>query len=519
MNWRNLSRAAVVTLAGLAVACGGGESGGGSSGGGAGAAKDTLTIGFDNAPTNLDPRVGNDQASGRIGDLAYAGLIKPSVRGDYDPDLAQSWETPDDKTIIFKLKPNLKFHNGKPLTSADVKFTYDSLMAEAFTSPKKSGYATVAAIETPDPNTVIFRLKEPNGGMLDNLTLGIIPTGSDPNAMKSQPISAGPYKVVRYTTDEKVELQRFDGWHGGQPKIPNVNVRILPDATTRALEMQQGSIDFAINSLPLDQVNQFEKNPEWKVVKEPGSTYQYLAFNLRDPILKKKEVRQAIAHAIDRQQIVRDLLLGNATATETIFPAGHWARAENLPSYAFDVNKAKQLLDQAGHRDPDGDGPQPRFNLTYKTSTDVEANQQAEMIQQMLKKVGINVQIQSNEFGTFYEDIQNGRFQLFSLRRTGVSDPDFYYVIFHSDSLPPEGQNRGYYINPQVDQLIVQGRSTFDKEKRKAAYQQIQQIVAQDLPYVSLYTRHNIAVMKKGIDGFVMYPSGFLYGVPQMTKN
>ena len=230
--------------------------------------------------------------------------------------------------------------------------------------------------------------------------------------------------------------------------------------------------------------------------------------------LSKKEVRQAIAHAIDRDRIVKDLLLGYGSVTETMFPAGHWARAENLPAYDYNPAKAKQMLDAAGYRSVGG---KPRFRINFRTSTDAEANQQAEMIQQMLKEVGIDMQIQSSEFGVFMDDIKNGRFQVFSLRRAGVSDPDFYSTIFHSKSLAPVGQNRGYYVNPRVDQLLETGRSTFDRAKRKAAYDEVQRILADELPYISLYHRDNVAIMRSNVDGFEMYPSGFLLSVPKMT--
>jgi peptide/nickel transport system substrate-binding protein len=221
--------------------------------------------------------------------------------------------------------------------------------------------------------------------------------------------------------------------------------------------------------------------------------------------------------AIDRQRIVRDLLHGYGTVTDTMFPLGHWARAENLPQFPYDPAAAKRLLDEAGYPDPDGDGPKARFRLLYKTSTDAEANQQAEMVQQMFKEVGVEIRIQSNEFATFYEDITRGNFQMYSLRRAGISDPDFYYTIFHSKSLAPNGQNRGYYINPRVDQLIEQGRSTFDKAKRRQAYGEIQRILAGELPYISLYHRDNVAVMRRNVKGFQMYPAGFLLSVPHMA--
>ncbi|HYO79708.1 MAG TPA: ABC transporter substrate-binding protein, partial [Thermoanaerobaculia bacterium] len=170
----------LVTLAAaaaLAIACGGG--GEKKAGGGAAGEANRLVMPLQSSPTNLDPRVGNDNASGRIFDLCCRGLVRATPEMDYAPDLAQSWETPDDRTIIFKLNPNAKFHDGKPVTAADVKWTYDTLMADAFTSAKKSGYAAVASIEAPDAHTVIFRLKEPNAGIFDNLNLGIVPQGTD----------------------------------------------------------------------------------------------------------------------------------------------------------------------------------------------------------------------------------------------------------------------------------------------------------------------------------------------------
>jgi peptide/nickel transport system substrate-binding protein len=488
---------------------------GGNSGGPAG--KGTLVIAFDGSPTNLDPRVGTDTYAGRIWDMTASGVVRITPTGDFAGDLATSWDTPDDKTIIFHLNPNAKFQDGRPVTARDLKFTYESLASPALNSAKKSGYSSVESYEARDDHTFVLHLSAPNAGIFDNLTYLAVPGGADPKTFASQPMLAGAYHITEVKPDERVTLNAFDGWVGGKPKIRNVIVRIIPDATTRVLELRRGTVNFEINSVPYDQVKPFQKNPDFKVMTSHGGAYQYLAFNMKDPILRKKEVRQAIAHAIDRNRIVHDLLLGFASVTETMFPPGHWARAENLPAYPYDPGKAKQMLDAAGYRDPDGDGPKSRFRILMKTSTDAEAAQQAEMIQQMLKQVGIDMQIQSSESTTFMDDIKNGRFQMYSLRRAGISDPDFYYTIFHSKSLAPNGQNRGYYVNPRVDALIEQGRSTFDRTKRKAAYDEIQRIVADELPYVSLYHRDNVAIMRKNVEGFVMYPSGFLLSVPQMT--
>ncbi len=487
------------------IGCGGEK----KAGRGGGTAKDTLVIALTSSPTNLDSRVGNDNPSGRMFDLIYSGLIKVTPNMDYAPDIAEKWETPDDKTIVFHLNPNAKFQNGQPVKAADVKWTYDSLMAPNFVSSKKSGYSAVDHIEATDDHTVIFKLKEPNPGILDNLTLGVLPTGADTNVYKTKPIGAGPYKVIDFRPDDRVVLEAFDQWHGGAPKIKHVTVRTIPDATTRVLELRRGTVNFEVNAIPFENVSEFDKSADFKVVKSPGSVYQYLAFNLHDPILSKVGVRRAMAHAIDRERIVRDIQRAYATPTDTMFAQGHWARAENLPTYPYDPNKAKQLLAQAGY--PNG------FSVVFKTSTDAEANSRAQVIQQMLKQVGINMQIQSNETSTFLADIQKGNFQMYSLSRNGIQDPDFYYVIFYSKNIPPEGQNRGYYNNPKVDQLILRGRSTFDRAKRKDAYVEIQKIVQDDLPYISLYLQTNVAVMRSNTDGYVQYPAGFLLSVPQMS--
>ena len=507
-----LAAACSIALAG----CGGGEKK--NAGGGAGGGTDNrLIVEVQSSPTNLDPRVGNDNVSGRIFDLCCRGLVKVTPEMDYAPDLAQSWETPDDKTIVFHLNPAAKFHDGKPVTAQDVKTTYDDVINQKIVNTKASGYSSVASIEAPDAKTVIFHLKEANGGLFDNLNLGIVPPGANADAFKTRPVSFGPYKVVDFKTDESVELEANEHWIGGPPKIKRITVRIIPDSTTRILEMRRGTVNFEVNQIPFENVTEFEKSAKHQVVKKPGSVWQYLAFNLKDPILAKVEVRRAIAHAIDRQRIVQDLLRGHGVPADTMFGQGHWARAENLPAYPFDPNKAKQLLDQAGYKDPDGDGPKSRFTLSFKTSTDAEANLRAQMMQQMLRQVGIDVTIQSSEFGTFFEDINKGNFQMYSLTRNGIGDPDFYYIIFHSKNVPPEGQNRGYYQNPKVDQLIMEGRSTFDRNKRKQIYGEIQRILQEDLPYISLYHQINVAVMDKNLEGYVMYPAGFWIGLPQMS--
>jgi peptide/nickel transport system substrate-binding protein len=491
----------LVTVLALVTACGSPEPASGPR---------EIVLAWDPAPANLDSRVGTDISSGRVADLLYSGLIRVDASGNYVPDLAESWETPDDRTIVFHLRPGLTFHDGRALTSRDVRFTFESLMADGFSSPKKSGYVSVERFETPDDATVVLRLRETNAGIFDNLTLGIVPDGTDTETQRTRPVGAGPYRLTQLVVDERLVLEAFEQWHAGRPAIDRIVFRIIPDTTTRLLELKRGTVNFALNSLPLESVRDFEGRQDLKVVSSSGSRYEYLAFNLRNRFLSDLRVRQAFAHAIDRERIVRDLLDGHASLTDTMMPAGHWARAESLPSWPHDPARAMALLDEAGFPDPDGPGPGKRFTIVYRTSQDMEANQRAEMLQQMLAEVGVGVEIRSTEFAVFYDDIQNGRFEIFSLRRGGVSDPDFYYTIFHSASIPPSGQNRGAWRNARVDELIMKGRSTFDRNVRREAYVELQEIAARELPYLSLYHLDNVAVMDRRLEGVELHPSGFL---------
>lgn len=464
----------------------------------------TLTIAFDSYPSSFDPRVGTDNASGRLFDLVYAGLIVLNQNGGYDPRLAESWTVADPKMIVFRLRPNLRFHDGRPLTARDVVWTYTSVLAGRIRTSKKSGFDLMTSVDAPDPLTVVFHFREANAGILDYLALGIVPYGMDDAATARTPLGAGPYRVVSAVRDDRIVLRGFDGYYGGAPRITNVVIRVVPDAVTRMLELRSGGIDMTVNNIPLDRVEEFVRSPQYTVVREPGSAYQYLAFNFHDPVLARREVREAIAHAIDRQRIVRDLYHGQAHLTESLLPPGHWARAEDLPPMSFDPEQSRRLLSGK------------RLHLIYRTSEDAEANQQAEMIQRMLAQVGIDVTIRRSEFATLLADMQKGNFQLVSMTRRGVSDPDFYSVILSSASTPPHGQNRGFYSNAAADHLIETGRTTFDHEARRRTYADLQRLLAADLPYVSLWHYDNVAIMRRGLTGFHMYPSGFLNSIAQM---
>ena len=469
-----------------------------------------LVVALDNAPMNLDPRVGTDSASGRAFEVFLNGLVSKDPRGNVIPALAESWEVSEDgRRYRFHLRPDVVFHDGHQLTSADVVFTFSTILDGSVPTPKRGSLAQVEKIEAVDDLTVDFHLSESSGAILINFTefMGIIPVGSASEEFNKNPIGTGPFQVVERGIDH-VAFTAFDESWQGRPVIDRLVLRAIPDSTVRALELRKGSVQLLVNGLPPDLVADYRDNPEFEVIETPGSNYAYLGFNLETEYLGDAAVRRAIALGLDRQRLIDTLWQGLAVATETMMPEGHWARNEGIELIPYDPAGARTVLDEAGYTDPDGDGPEPRFRLTYKTSTDETAVLQAQVVQAMLAEVGIAIDIRSYEFATFYGDIKSGNFEMFSLRWMGVVDPDIYRLTLHSDSFPPNGANRGRYSNPEFDRLIDAGARELDSASRRPFYVDAQEILADELPYVSLYTKVNVAVYRAGLRGYENYLSG-----------
>jgi peptide/nickel transport system substrate-binding protein len=248
-----------------------------------------------------------------------------------------------------------------------------------------------------------------------------------------------------------------------------------------------------------------EKEPRLEVQIAPGTIYSYLAFNLRDPILRDVHVRQALAYAIDRNAMIKYLWRDMAEPANNILPKQHWAYDPDVRNYEFDPARARKILDDAGYTTKSG----VRFHLTMKTSTEESTRLLAAVLQQQLRDVGIALDIRSFEFATFYSDVVKGAFQIYSLRWIGGNeDPDIFEHVFHSASFPPKRANRSYYVNPRVDQLIDAGRRELDQQKRKAIYFELQKVLAEDVPYVHLWYLDTVLVNSKRLRNIHVSPSG-----------
>jgi peptide/nickel transport system substrate-binding protein len=469
---------------------------------------DTLVMIIESSPSNLDPRIGTDAASERIGTLIFDSLVRRDEHFNMQPAVAERWEIPDPSTYIFHLRRDVRFHDGQPLTARDVKWTFDSLLNGTIVSARAGAYRLVAAVEAPDDATVIFRLKEPFAPLLWNLSngsMGIVPYGSAKDFNRTL-IGSGPFKFVRAELDKEVVIERNDAYWGAKPKLRRVRFAVVPDSTTRALELDKGSADIAINALTADMVKTIERQKKLAVEARPGTTLAYLAFNLRDPLLRDVRVRRAIAHAIDRRPLIDYLWRGLARPADSVLPPQHWAYNGEVAKYEHDPTKARALLDEAGYK-PGVDGV--RFHLTMKTSTEESTRLMAAVLQQQLREAGIALDIRTFEFATFYSDVTKGSFQLFSLRWIGGNeDPDIFEYIFYSTSTPPKRANRGYYANPRADALIDAGRRELDQGKRKAIYAELQRVLAEDLPYIDLWYFDNVAVHSRRVANIQLNPSG-----------
>ncbi len=282
----------------------------------------------------------------------------------------------------------------------------------------------------------------------------------------AHPIGSGPFKFVSAETDRDVIIERNDDYWGEKAKLARVRFAVVPDATTRALELRKGSGDVAINSLTPDTVSTLERDPSLAVERAPGTVLAYLGFNLRDPILKDVRVRQAIAYALDRRPMIEYLWRGEAQPARSVLPPQSWAYDGDVPAYDHDPDKARQLLDAAGYPAANG----VRFHITMKTSTDENTRLMVAVMQQQLREVGIALDIRSFEFATFFSDVTHGAFQMYGLRWIGGNeDPDIFDYAFHSSRFPPNGANRGFYSNPKVDALIDQARREVDPRRAQAA--------------------------------------------------
>lgn len=477
---------------------------------GSGQKGSTLRFLIESSPNNLDLRQGTDAQSERIGALIYDPLMRKDEHFHLQPWLATSWERPDPLTWIFHLRGGVRFHDGHPLTSADVAYTLRSMVDGTLVTAKGGAFKSIASIETPDPLTLVLRTTIADASLLFNLSdglFGVVEAGASADE-GLHPVGSGPFRFVSQAQDRNVIVERNPNYWAGAPNVARVEFAVVPDTISTALEMKKGSGDVESNVLTIDMVHALGGLPQVRMETGPGARVDYLNFNVSDPALRDRRVRQAIACAIDRPSLVAALWLGQARLANTLLPTGHWAAIDDaaLPHYEHDVARAERLLDAAGLR-PDTHGV--RLRLTLKTSTDETTRLEAQAMQAELHEAGIELSLRSAEFGTFYADITRGAFQLYLLRWIGSNqDPYIFYYAYAAAMAPPKGANRGRYANAAFDKLLAQATAEPDEGKRRAIYAEVQRILAEDLPSLPLWYPNNVVLHSPRLQGVTMNAGG-----------
>ena len=483
-----------------------------------------IAVGFLADAKRLIPLLASDSASGDISGLIYNGLTKYDKNIKITGDLAESWDvSPDGLQITFYLRKGVKWHDGVEFTADDVLFTYKTVIDPKIPTPYSSNYGPVEKVEVLGKYIVRVIYKEPYVPALESWGMGIIPKhildGRDITSdyYSRNPIGTGPYKLKEWVTGQKVVLEAFDGYFEGRPNIDKYIARIIPDTATMFLELKFGGIDFMGLTPPQFKLQADSEffNKYFQKFRYPAFGYTYLGYNLRDEKFSDKRVRQALTHAINKKDIIDGVLLGYGMPCTGPFPPESWAYNPNIKDLEYSPEKALMLFAEAGWKKGKNGLIEKNgkpFSFTVLVNQGNEARlRTAQIIKENLKKVGVDVKIRVLEWqAMLHEFIDKKRFEAVIMGWALSRDPDAY-DIWHSSKTKEGEFNFISYKNDDVDRLLLEGRRTFDMEKRKKIYHRIHEILADDQPYTFLYVPDALPVLHKRFKGVEKAPIGIWY--------
>jgi peptide/nickel transport system substrate-binding protein len=464
-----------------------------------------IRMGLASAPMNLDPRYATDATSERINRLLYQRLVVFDEKSMPIPGIAD-WERLSPRHYRLRLNDKAGwFSHGRRLVADDIVATYRYVLDQANASPKRSGLVSIAQLRRVDEMTVDFMLSRVDPLLPAYLTLEILPAEliAKEHDFAHHPVGSGAFTFHAWPAPGKLQLERRDD----EQMFEFVEVK---NPTVRVLKLLRGEIDLLQNDISPELIGYLESQTGIEITRRDGSNFTYIGFNLRDPHTGDPKVRQAIAHAIDRRAIIEHVMQGAARQAEALLPPEHWAGAPSLTAYDYNPQRAISLLRDGGYT------PADPLRLVYKTSSDPYRIRLATVIQSQLKAVGIEVELRSYDWGTFFGDIKGGNFQLYSLSWVGIRTPDIFSYIFGSDSLPPTGANRGRYTSERVDRLLEQAEVAETLASQAALYHRIQQQLHQDLPYLPLWYEAQVSVSNRRISGYRLMMDGNYDGLQQV---
>ncbi len=487
---------------------------------------DAVTIALSEKFGSLDTLTGasTTAADDRVRTLIFNSLIKKNEKFEYVGEIGDYKIGGDNLTITYTLRDGIKFHNGKPLTSADVKYTFDTMFASTGakrgsffekvpdeSDPEKKAMKTVshfAAIETPDAKTIVFKVTRPaliNQTLSNFVTIPIIPEGTG-ETQKTSPVGSGAFRFLNFdSVNSVVKLEANADYWEGAPKIARLTIKTIPDASALQNELLSGGVDIAPNptNISPDSLKILEESPGLKIERANGSNVQYIGFNAQNTPFNDSRIRQAVAYSIDRERIIKELFNGQAKLAHSILPEDSWAYSVGT-KYTYDPAKAKKLLQEAGYK---GEA------VTFKfVAGNAAVKQYSETILSSLREAGLNVTLETLELQTLLESLKNGQFQMnTAIWIGGNQDPIFYRDLFASTEFPDRkenGRNRARYSNPEFDKLIEEAVNTVDKEKSKVLYVRAQEIISNDVPLFPLWYPASTVITSKRIGNVKINASG-----------
>ena len=440
--------------------------------------------------------------------LLYDSLTQFMPDGTVHPKLAQAWRVSRDGLVYtFTLAPNAKFHDGTPVTAADVKFTFEAAL-DPDTKSSDEGLEAVKRVEALDARTVRVTLKTMTPWFLaQGGARGIVPKhlldGRDlsRDPFNQKPIGSGPYRLARFTPGQSIVLEAVPDFYRGAAKIPRLIFKLLPDQNVILTQLRAGEIQYAL--LQPRDLAAVQQVRGLRVVESPTPRFYDLTLNFQRLYWQDQRVREAVLRAINRESIVQKILLGHGQVVHANVTPASWAYTKDVPTYPYDPTRAKQLLDDAGWRPgADGirqkDGMSLRFTVMLK-NVDRTLEQVFVIAQQQLKQVGVDCQIERVESGVCPQRMRQGMFDALSRIWNPVYDPE-------QTSLLRTGNSYGGYSNPRVDALLAQGQTTLDRGKRKAIYGDLQRLLSEDLARLYLFTENELHVVPAGLRGVTWHP-------------
>ena len=462
-----------------------------------------LVVGLSEDWMVLDPAAHFYIAAYVVHNHCYDPLVEWDEQGNLVPMLAESWRTLDDRTWEFKLRKGVKFHNGEPFTAESVKFTLERLIDPQVKSAQAFLWAPLQSVEVKDDYTAVIRTKSTFGSLLSTMTMTcMLPAkaAKDP-AFFAKPAGTGAFRITRVLKGDRIEMEANTEWWRGQPRLAKLTFRYIGEASTRVASLLGGETH-VVDRVSPDIIRQIERSPQHRVATRRSVESQLIGFHCGKKPFSDVRVRQAFNYGVDKEALVKDILLGHGTVADAPMPPDAFGYAKQQP-YPYDIAKAKALLKEAGY----GDGP-PEVELIVLKGVYTKGLEVSEAIAGHLAKIGAKVKVNDMEVARHREARAAGNFDFFFAGwATMTRDADFaLWRNFHAGEATITG-NQLRYVSKDVDRLIEQGQQTIDPQARKRLYADAERHIWQDAPWLFLYWTELIHGVDKRVKGFRQEPN------------